>query len=143
MPSSAWGWRTAATKAVLDAAAEGTHAVGARRRRGEAETGGACVVVSWKARTASSAIVPFFILHGEEELHEICADGEVGCVAGDDEGLEVGDLVARWLEGLGDEGEDVVAERVHLRVQLDGGDSVAEVDDGCARVLADDAVGPS
>ena len=98
-------------------------------------------VMFWKARTIEVDLVPLLVLDGEEELHEVGADGEVGGVAGDDEGFEVGDLLAGGLEGLGDEGDDVVAEGVHLGVQFDGGDAVAEVDDGGSGVLLDDAVG--
>ncbi len=59
-------------------------------------------------------LVPLLFLDAEEELHQVGADGEVGGVAGDDEGLEVVDDLARGLERLGDEIDDVVAESVHL-----------------------------
>jgi len=66
---------------------------------------------------------------------------EIGGVAGDDESLEVVDDLARWLEGLGDQIDDVVAQRIHLRVKFNSSDSIAEIDDRGTGVLLDDAFG--
>ncbi len=98
-------------------------------------------VMFWNCADGDLDLVPLLFLDGEQELHEVGADGEVGGVAGDDEGFEVADGVGRGLEGLGDERDDVAAEGVHLGVEFDGGDAVAEVDEGGAGVLFDDAVG--
>ena len=121
----------------LDAAAE-AHAVGRDDDGARAELDGLRHVL--EGADGHLDLVPLLFLDGEEELHEVGADGEVGGVAGDDEGLEVGDGFAGGLQGLGDEADDVVAEGVHLGVQFDGGDAVAEVDDGGAGILLDDAV---
>ena len=83
--------------------------------------------------------VPLLFLDGEEELHEVGADGEVGGVAGDDEGVEVATASVAGLR-VWVMSDDVAAEGVHLGVELDGGDAVAEVDEGGAGVLFDDAV---
>ncbi len=63
-------------------------------------------------------VVPFFFLHGHQQQHEVCADGEIRRVIGDDEGVEVV-AGAAGLERLRDQGDDVGAERVHLGVELD------------------------
>ena len=86
-------------------------------------------------------LVPLAFLRGEEELHEVGADAEVVAVAGDDEAGKVADGIGRGLEDGGDEREHVAADGVLERVQLDAGDAVAEIDERCAGVGADDAVG--
>jgi len=85
-------------------------------------------------------LVPLLFLNAHEQHHDVGADGEVGGVVGDDEGVEV-IASAAGLEGLGDEGDDVATERVHLGVELDAADAVAEVDERGARVLLDHSVG--
>ncbi len=122
----------------LGAAAE-AHAVGRDDDGARAELDGLGHVL--EGADGEVDFVPLLVLDGEEELHEVGADGEVGGVAGDDEGFEVGDLLAGGLEGLGDERDDVVAEGVHLGVELDGGYAVADVDDGGSGVFLDDAFG--
>ncbi len=68
-------------------------------------------------------------------------DREVGAVAGDDKALEVADGIAGRVQGLGHKAGDVFADRIFLRVQLDGGDAVAQVYQRCAGIAFDDAVG--
>ena len=85
-------------------------------------------------------VVPLFFLNGHEEEHEIGADGEILGVVGDDEGFE-GVAGASGLEGLEDEGDNVGAEGVHLGVEFDAGDAIAEVDQGCAGIFLDHTVG--
>ncbi len=97
-------------------------------------------VMFWNGADGDFDLVPLLFLDGEEELHKVSADGEVGGVAGDDEGFEVADGVRGRFEGLGDERDDVAAEGVHLGVELDGSDAVPEVDERGAGVLFDDAV---
>ena len=61
-------------------------------------------------------------------------------VVGDDEGVEVV-AGAAGLERLRDHLHDVAAQRVHLGVELDAADAVADVDQRCARVLLDHEAG--
>ena len=84
-------------------------------------------------------LVPLAFLRGEQELHEVGADGEVVAVAGDDEAGKVADRIGGGIENGGDEGENVAADGVLERVQLDAGDAVAEIDERSAGVGADDA----
>ena len=86
-------------------------------------------------------LVPLAFLRGEEKLHEVGADAEVVAVAGDDEAQEVADGFRFGLEDGGDQRDHVAADGVLERVQLDAGDAVADVDERCAGVGADDLVG--
>ena len=72
----------------LDAAAE-AHAVGRDDDGARAELDGLGHVL--EGADGHLDLVPLLFLDGEEELHQVGADGEVGGVAGDDEGLEVVD----------------------------------------------------
>ena len=81
-------------------------------------------------------LVPFALLCSEKELHQIGADGEIVAVAGDDETGEIADRVGRRVEDGGDESENVAADGVLERVQLDAGDAVTEIDQRCAGVGA-------
>ena len=124
----------------FDASSE-AHAVGRDDHRAGTELDGLGHVL--ELLDGHLDLVPLLFLDGEEQLHEVRADGEVGRVAGDDEGGEVGDRLGRRLERLGDEGNDVAAQGVHLGVQLDGGDAVAKIDQRGSGVLLDHAVGLS
>ena len=61
-------------------------------------------------------------------------------VVGDDERVEVIAGAAR-LQGLRDKPDDVAADRVHLGMEFDAGDAVAQVDQRRAGILLDHAVG--
>ncbi len=84
--------------------------------------------------------VPLLFLHPHQQHHDVGADGEVSGIVGDDEGVERV-ACAAGLQRLGDERDDVAAERVHLGVELDAADAVAEIDERSACVLLDHSVG--
>ena len=67
-------------------------------------------------------------------MHQVGADGEVVAIAGDDEGLEVAHGVAVGVKDLGHQADDVLADRVFLGMQFDGGHAVAQVDERGAGV---------
>ncbi len=85
-------------------------------------------------------VFPLPFLNEEQHLEEIGADGKVGAVAGDDEALEVANGIAGGIEDLGYQAGDVFADRVFFRVQLDGRDAVAEVNQRRSGIGFDDAV---
>jgi hypothetical protein len=88
--------------------------------------------------TADSAIelVPFAILCGEEDHHQVGADGEVFAVVGDDQGLEV---AAEFIERGVDHLHGVFTEGVHLTVEFEAERAIAEIDQRCAGVAVDHA----
>ena len=90
----------------------------------------------WKARTAMIDLVPVAFLNAEQQLHEIRADGEVARVSADDKAAEVAHVLARWIESLRDQRDDVVADGVLLRMQLEQRDVLADVDERAAGILA-------
>jgi hypothetical protein len=85
-------------------------------------------------------IVPLFFLHRHEKKHEIRAHGKICGVVAHDECVEV---VARaaWLQGLSDETQNVAAQRVHLRVELDAADAVAQIDQRRPCIFLHHAIG--
>ena len=85
-------------------------------------------------------ILPLPFLNEEQDLEEICADGKVGVIAGDDKALEVADRIAAGVEDLGHEAGDVFADRVFFRMQLNGSDAVAEIYERRSGIAFDDAV---
>ena len=85
-------------------------------------------------------ILPLPFLNEEQDLEEICADGKVGAIAGDDKALEVADSIAAGVEDLGHEAGDVFADRVFFRMQLNGGDAVAQIYQRRSGIAFDDAV---
>ena len=80
-------------------------------------------------------LVPVAFLRFEQQQHQVGAGGEVRRVVADDERREI-------RRGFLDAGvqhlDRVAADRVHLRVELDGEHAVAEIDEARAGVLADD-----
>ena len=59
-------------------------------------------------------LIPFFVLNGEKQLHEVGTDREIRRIAGDDEAVEIPDCIAVRLQIFAQEGDDILAERVHL-----------------------------
>ncbi len=93
----------------------------------------ACVMF-WNWRTARSTSSHSSSCTDIEQHHDVGADGKVHGVIGDDEGVEI-IASAAGLECLGNDLDDVAAQRIHLGVELDTGDAIAEIDQRCARVL--------
>src|SRR3954468_5552128 len=68
--------------------------------------------------------VPVTFLNGHEQQHDVGADGEMLCVIGDNESVELVQSRAARFQRLRNELHDVATERVHLRMKLDGSDAV-------------------
>ena len=78
--------------------------------------------------------VPLLVLDGEEELHEVGADGEVGGVAGDDEGFEVARPASLAGLRVWVMSETMSSPRAFiLEWSSMAGDAVADVDDARRR----------
>ncbi len=85
-------------------------------------------------------VVPLFLLDRHEQQHQVGADGEIRRVVGDDEGVEPVARSAR-LQRLEDQRNNVGAERVHFRVELDAAHAFAQVHQRGAGIFLDHAVG--
>ena len=96
---------------------------------------------SLKGTNSEIDLVPLALLRGEQQLHQVRADGEVRRIAGDDEAPKIAHRFAVGLERLGDQADDIVADGVFLRVKLDAGDAIADVDQRGPRLLPHDSVG--
>ena len=73
-------------------------------------------------------IVPFFFLHAHQQQHQIRTNGKIRGIVGNDECVE---MIAgsAGFQGLQNQPHDVGSERIHLAVELDAANSVAEVDE--------------
>ena len=81
-------------------------------------------------------LVPVAFLRLEQHQHQVGAGGEVGRVVADDQRLAaLGGFLDAGLQHL----DGVAADRIHLRMELDGDDAVAEIDEARTGVLLDDA----
>ena len=79
-------------------------------------------------------LFPVALLRLEQQEHQVGAGGKIRCIVSDDERAETRCcLLDAGLEHL----DGVPADRVHLRVELDAEDIVAEVDEARASVGAD------
>src|SRR5882757_10859314 len=121
-------------KRYLDASAE-THAVRRNHNGTRAELDRLRHIL--ECFDGKFHLVPLLLLDAEQKLHKVGANREVAGVARNDKGFELRHLLARWLQRLRDKRDDVVAQRIHLGVQLDGGNTLSKVDDRSARVLLD------
>ena len=61
-------------------------------------------------------LFPLFFLGGQQHQHQVCADAEVLALVGDDHGFEV---LGSLFDAGTDQGDLVVAQRVHLAVELE------------------------
>ena len=84
--SSACGWRAAACSVISAAAAE-RHAEGRDHHRLRRKLDRLRHVL--ELADGQIDFVPLFFLHRHQQHHDVGADGEVGGVVGDDEGVEV------------------------------------------------------
>ena len=85
-------------------------------------------------------VVPLFFLHAHEQQHQVGAYGKIRCIVGDDEGVEVIAGTA-GLQRLKNQTNNVSAQAVHLAVELDAGNTVAEIHQRGSGILLHDAVG--
>ncbi len=77
---------------------------------------------SLKGTNGEIHLVPLALLCREQQLHQVCADGEIRRVAGDDEALKISHHIAFGLQCLGNQANDIVANRVFFRSRkLDAG----------------------
>ena len=70
-------------------------------------------------------VIPLALLRHEQHQHEIGADAEILAVVGDDHRLEI---PRRLLDAGVDHGHRVVADRVHLAVELQAEHAVSQID---------------
>ena len=82
--------------------------------------------------------VPFLFLGGEQDQHQVGADGEVFALVGDDHGVEVG---LQLVEAGVEHADLVFAQGVHFAVEFAAEDAVAEIDQGGAGVRLYDVAG--
>src|SRR5690242_11599776 len=64
---------------------------------------------SLEAANGQIDLVPLAFLNGHQQQHDVCADGEMLCVVGDNEGIELSQCGTARLQRLRDELNDVAA----------------------------------
>jgi hypothetical protein len=79
-------------------------------------------------------LVPLLFLSCDKNKHEICADGEVHSLIGDNHGVKVR---FEALQAFVDHGNEVCANGVHLGVKFAAEDAVAEINQAGAGVALD------
>ncbi len=75
--------------------------------------------------------VPLLLLRTDENKHEICADGKVGGLIGNDHGVEIG---IEALDAFVDHGDEIGADGVHLGMEFAADNAVAEIDEAGAGI---------
>ena len=81
-------------------------------------------------------LVPVALLRLEQHQHQVGAGGEVRRVVADD---QRGEIPGRFLHAGLKHLHGVAADRVHLRMELDGEHAVVEIDEAGAGIAPDDA----
>ena len=79
-------------------------------------------------------VVPFLLLRGHQDEHQVRAGGKIHGLVGDHHGVELG---AQAREAFVDHGEQVAADGVHLGVEFAADHAVAQVDQARAGILLD------
>ena len=80
-------------------------------------------------------LLPLAILHRQQKLHQVRANRKICPLAGDDESLKVRNLLARRLQCLHNQRDDIVAQRIHLGVQFNRRHPIPQVDHRRTRIL--------
>ena len=111
------------------------------RANGAATTGFAAyfsaMFTCWKRWIGAIQLVPFAFLRGQQHHHQIRADAEVLAFVRDDHGVEI---LFGFLQAGVQHADVVLAERVHLAVELDAQHAIAQIDQRRAGVLLHHAV---
>ena len=89
----------------------------------------------------SGQFLPFALLRGQQQLHQVGAHAEVVAVAADDESGKVAHRIGAGIEHRGDQCQHIAADGILERVQLDAADAVAEIDQRGSGVGPDHSVG--
>ena len=79
-------------------------------------------------------LVPLLLLRGDQHEHQIRAHGKIHGLVGDDHGVEIR---VEPLQSLVEHGDQIRADRVHLRVKFAADHAVAKVDQARAGVAID------
>ena len=80
-------------------------------------------------------VIPFLFLGGKENKGQVGAYGKVLAVVGNDQAQEI---LAHDIRGFGDHADDVITQGIHLGMEFETGDAVADVHEGCALVSGDE-----
>ena len=79
-------------------------------------------------------VVPFLLLRGHQDQHQVRAGGKIHRLVGDHHGIEIG---AQARQALVDHGDQVAADGVHLGVKFAADHAVAQIDQARAGIFLD------
>ena len=79
-------------------------------------------------------VVPFLLLRGDEQKHQVGAHGKIGRLIGDDERIEIG---VQALQAGVHHGSDVVADGIHLGVKFAAQNAVTKINQAGTGIACD------